>query len=343
MILLLTFDITDEPGGAAPNRREMRCALAVLPSLLLALLLSSPATSSGVAPLGAPTRRGVQAAPLPADEGDGDAADVDGETDAAETAGHNETDDGDDDDNADAPDTTIAADEGEGGSDSYSYDSYDEGEIGSTVKKGVDPPESSYSYDEGEEEGEGDFDFDWDDLSPWGFLGIALVVALQIPVAMACFGAGPLHRWLSRRHAMSMARTGGFDTEMGVADGGGAGGGGPLPTGGISNLFGKMNPVRVVIESGGAAMTIGAPREHLTSVSQLPFTLTDACVESGYPELQELDLVDLLIRKRATLELEDANGGARPIDSSTVPADIKAAKCIRVKIHAEEPVAAAHQ
>ena len=71
-----------------------------------------------------------------------------------------------------------------------------------------------------------------------------------------------------------------------------------------------------------------------TSISSLPFALTDACVDSGFPELSGLSIVDLCIAKKASLSFEGSEGGVmRPVDANTTLDDLMAAKTLRIDVH----------
>lgn len=77
---------------------------------------------------------------------------------------------------------------------------------------------------------------------------------------------------------------------------------------------------------------IGASRDGMGSVSRVPFVLNDACYESGYPELVDLDLVDLLLSKKAELSYVDKDGDIRRFDGSITVVDLMAAKSIHVRV-----------
>lgn len=96
--------------------------------------------------------------------------------------------------------------------------------------------------------------------------------------------------------------------------------------------LGTTQPVRVTIEMSGIKHTIGAPREAMESVSRLPFVLTDACEDSGYPELADVDLVDLLLKKRAELSCIDGSGISRQVDGTMTAADLTRAKSFHVLV-----------
>lgn len=73
-------------------------------------------------------------------------------------------------------------------------------------------------------------------------------------------------------------------------------------------------------------------------LTQLPFALTDACAESGFPELQSLDIVDLCISKRAELRFESCRGGApQLVDAHTTVDDVMMAKAFHVKVLPASP------
>ena len=107
----------------------------------------------------------------------------------------------------------------------------------------------------------------------------------------------------------------------------------------VSTWFGTTTTVKVLIEVDGATHTIGASRETFgQGLTQLPFALTDACAESGFPELLSLDIVDLCISKRAELRYEARQGGAlQLVDAFTTLDDVMMAKSFHVKVLPAEP------
>jgi hypothetical protein len=100
----------------------------------------------------------------------------------------------------------------------------------------------------------------------------------------------------------------------------------------VSSWLGTTQPVKVAIEVNGVTHRIGASRDGMGSVSRVPFVLNDACYESGYPELVDLDLVDLLLSKKAELSYVDKDGDIRRFDGSITVVDLMAAKSIHVRV-----------
>ena len=97
-------------------------------------------------------------------------------------------------------------------------------------------------------------------------------------------------------------------------------------------MLGQARDMRVSIEMDGVTHTIGASRDGITSVSRLPFVLTEACVESGFPELARLDLVDLLISGRAELGLLDECGNSHIVQGTMSALHLAQAKSFLVKV-----------
>ena len=102
----------------------------------------------------------------------------------------------------------------------------------------------------------------------------------------------------------------------------------------MESWFGvRTEPVKVMITMlDGTFTTIGASRDAITSISQLPFALTDACVESGFPELRSLSIVDLCIAKKAEMSYETKAGDIVPINATTVTSDLIGVKSLRVRV-----------
>jgi hypothetical protein len=100
----------------------------------------------------------------------------------------------------------------------------------------------------------------------------------------------------------------------------------------VSSLLGTTQPVKVIIEMDGVTHTIGASLHDVESVSRVPFALTDACVDSGFPELSSIDLVDLVLSKRAGVSCEDSSGKRRPLEGSMSAADLAQTKVIHVTV-----------
>jgi hypothetical protein len=107
----------------------------------------------------------------------------------------------------------------------------------------------------------------------------------------------------------------------------------------VSRWFGTTSVVPVSIELDGTTHKIGASRETFgQGLTQLPFALTDACAESGFPELQSLDIVDLCISKRAELRFEGCRGGAlQLVDAHTTVDDVMMAKAFHIKVLPASP------
>ena len=82
----------------------------------------------------------------------------------------------------------------------------------------------------------------------------------------------------------------------------------------------------------GTTHTIGAPREGMTSVSRIPFILTEACYESRYPELASVDLVSLVLNKCADLSCIDKDGQQRPVDGSMPSEELYDVKSLHVYV-----------
>ena len=100
----------------------------------------------------------------------------------------------------------------------------------------------------------------------------------------------------------------------------------------VSSWLGTTQPVKVAIEMDGVTHKIGASRDGMASVSRVPFVLTEACCESGYPELANLDMVDLLLSKRAELSCVDSGGVQRRVDGTMTPNDLLTAKAFHVRV-----------
>ena len=100
----------------------------------------------------------------------------------------------------------------------------------------------------------------------------------------------------------------------------------------VASWLGTTQPVKVAIEMNGVTHKIGASRDGMGSVSRVPFVLTEACYESGYPELAGLDLVDLLLSKKAELSCVDKDGDLRPFDGMMTGDDLMAAKSFHVRV-----------
>lgn len=139
-------------------------------------------------------------------------------------------------------------------------------------------------------------------------LALAALAVLAAGV-LAC-RLGSLRAALQRRAAANAARVAGRDGELSP----------------VSSWFGSTSVVKVFVEVGGATHTIGAARDGLSAVSQLPFLLTDACEASGSPELAGLDIVELCIQKRAELHFDASDGRQRPISGAPPRRPARAAR-----------------
>lgn len=238
----------------------------------------------------------------------------------------------------------LGADDGE--DDGATYDAYygaDESEDEGVTHNG------SYSADEGEDEGatydvvslqwnqsvgqewtyndntpqldwEQDREQDWEfpvDMRSAAFVALAIVLF----IAFLCYyHREPMVRCWHRRQAARAARA------MRAADDDGE----MLP---VSSWLGPTTqPVKVHIELDGVTYKIGASRDGMDSISRLPFVLTEACYESGYPELADLDLVDLLLGKKAELAYADGSGAQKPVDGQMTVSDVQAVKSFHVTI-----------
>jgi len=145
------------------------------------------------------------------------------------------------------------------------------------------------------------------------YLGIALLL-----VAVWCFFTRDaiVSSWHRRQAARAARAMAGADGEL-------------MP---VSSWLGTTQPVKVSIEKDGITHKIGASRDGMASVSRVPFVLTEACYESGFPELANMDMVDLLLSKRAELSCVDKDGDERPVDGTMTGADLMAAKSFHVRI-----------
>ena len=158
-----------------------------------------------------------------------------------------------------------------------------------------------------------DEDWEEDEGLPWGKIVAAGGVSMLVLLLLA--KKDDFVRAWRRRQAAKAARALGRDEEMAPVE---------------SWLIGTTRPVKVMIEVDSDTHTIGADAASFSSVSQLPFALTDACVESGYPELSGLSVVDLTLAKRATLSYEGKDGVVRAVDGQTTAWDLQTAKSVRV-------------
>ena len=145
---------------------------------------------------------------------------------------------------------------------------------------------------------------------------IISVVAIAYCVSMR---DASMRAWHRRQAAQAAARMQGRDDEL-------------MPV--ISWLGVTTAATKVTIELNGVTHTIGAPRDDIETVSRLPFVITEACRESGYPELAELDLVDLMLSRTAELSCVDRSGHLRPVDGTMSKADITSMRSFHVKVTA---------
>lgn len=154
-----------------------------------------------------------------------------------------------------------------------------------------------------------------------------LYVTLGAVVLLFCFlrKLPAIRTALQRRAAANAARVAARDSELEP----------------VNSWFGMTSVVKVHLELDGVTHCIGAARDDLTTVNQLPFVLADACEESGAPELIGLDLVDLCIKKRAELHYDTKGGGRRPVGGTTVLDDLMKAKAFHVRVLPEPPAAGA--
>ena len=195
----------------------------------------------------------------------------------------------------------------------------DEGEASHSYDEG----EGSYSYDEGEkkfDEGEKSYSYDneesWDDEeSMTRFTAVAIGVLLLLILILAWLKRDSLFQAWHRRQAARAAKGLGRGEELKPVE---------------SWFAGTTKPVKVLITCQGQTHTIGASRDSFSSVTQLPFALTDACVESGFPEISTLSVVDLCIQRKATLSYEGGDGRVQAVHGSTTLDDLLVAKAIHV-------------
>ena len=100
-----------------------------------------------------------------------------------------------------------------------------------------------------------------------------------------------------------------------------------------ASWFGSSTqPVKITITHQGQTHTIGAPRNLITSISQLPTAITEACEASGFPEISSLSVVDMCNEKKASLYYEGSDGRVRPVSGTTTLPDLLEAKSLRVSV-----------
>ena len=160
-------------------------------------------------------------------------------------------------------------------------------------------------------------DDDDDDSSGVSAVAIVAVAIALIGLILLYLKRDDLVRYWHRRTAARAAHMLGKDEEMQPVS---------------SWLAGTTKPVKVIIELDGQSHTIGAPRDHFTSVTQLPFALTDACVDSYAPELSGLSIVDLCIAKKCELRYEARDGTVRPVSGTTTEKELQECKSVRVRV-----------
>jgi hypothetical protein len=183
-----------------------------------------------------------------------------------------------------------------------------------------------YNYDsEDDSLGDQPYDFNEDDTSP----SVTVLQALLVFFLISCLLCAILQRdvilrMMHRRRAARAMRLSTVDPDEELA---------PVP-----GWFGMETAVvKVIVDLGTATdrrHTIGMARESIGSVAQLPFALSDALSESGFPELSGLDLVELLISKSAELQVETSHGDLRPVDEQTRDWDVARAKSFHVRVTA---------
>lgn len=188
-----------------------------------------------------------------------------------------------------------------------------------------------YGYGGGDDADWDDKDFDFDDEDGWSWSSILLAALLVGAVALFLWSQrhAMLNAWHRRQARLAFPKTATMDgEEMSSSE--------IKP---VSRWFGTSSVVPVSIEVDGATHKIGASRETFgQGLTQLPFALTDACAESGFPELQSLDIVDLCISKRAELRFEGCRGGAlQLVDAHTTVDDVMMAKAFHVKVLPASP------
>ena len=202
--------------------------------------------------------------------------------------------------------------------------SYDEGEISDFKKKYEDEGDESYShYDALDHKFDLGDDFVDDETDYGETLPVAKIVMLVLLVLVVCvlfLKRDDMMRAWRMRQAARAARALGKDEELKPVD----------------SWFGTTKPVRVMITMDGQTHTIGADASSIMSISQLPFVLTDACAESGFPELSGVSIVDLCIAKQAELRYEAKDGISRPVDGQTTPWDLQTAKALRVNVEGKQ-------
>mmetsp|Transcript_74549 Transcript_74549/g.124325 ORF Transcript_74549/g.124325 Transcript_74549/m.124325 type:complete len:225 (+) Transcript_74549:39-713(+) len=90
--------------------------------------------------------------------------------------------------------------------------------------------------------------------------------------------------------------------------------------------------IKTHIEVDGATHVVPVNVDEMDSESELPILITDACQMSGAPELARLDIVDLCLKKEASVEFTDSTGSLKAFDHMTTLEDLYAAFAIRVRI-----------
>ena len=103
--------------------------------------------------------------------------------------------------------------------------------------------------------------------------------------------------------------------------------------------------VKLSIELEGVTHQIGASRPTWTAwrptLQRLPFVLTEACVESGFPELSEIDLVQMFQEQRVNLSFVNIDGQRVSVDlsrgdSAVMTSELYTAKSFHVCVQPEK-------
>ena len=105
----------------------------------------------------------------------------------------------------------------------------------------------------------------------------------------------------------------------------------------LGSAVSSSKQIKALVELDGVTHTIPVHLGHIGAVSQLPFILSEACADSGAPELAGIDLVELQISKDAHVFYVDRKDNQVPVDHRTKASDLMGAKAFRVKIRAVAP------
>jgi len=92
--------------------------------------------------------------------------------------------------------------------------------------------------------------------------------------------------------------------------------------------------IKIYVELDGVTHTIAASMDPIQATNHLPLLLTESFEASGAPELRGIDLIDLMMNRRADITFIDPSGKSIRVGATTTLADLKAAKSFRVVIHA---------